>query len=139
MKLLEVGDVIRLVPGMKVYAYVPESFVHASRRNSPLSRTMEAIVRIGSVLENGLGDSFDTGELAGEYVVIDTDDTGGSHGHGDHFFHSKGQHVVVQRLAGDGTYDENGTTVSFYQKGPFKALIEPDEISPIRKMRRIFV
>lgn len=139
MKLLGVGDVIKLVPGMTVYAAVPESFVYASRRDSPLSRTTESVVRIGTILDNGLGHTFDTGFLAGEYVVVDTDDTGGSHGHGDHFYHASGQHVVAQRLAPDGKYDENGQIVSFYQRGPFKALIEPNEIAPIRKMRRIFV
>jgi hypothetical protein len=139
MRLLEVGDVIRLVLGMKVYATVPDSFIYASRRYSPLSQTTEGVIRIGSLLKNGLGDTFDTIMFAGEYVVIDTDDTGGSHGHGEHFYHPSGQRVVAQRLSKDGTYDENGVVVSFYQNGPFKALIEPDEIAPIRKMRRIFV
>lgn len=139
MKLLQVGDVINLTLGMKVYAIVPECFVYASRRDSRLSRTIKTDVRIGTILDNERGQTFDTGFLAGEYVVIDTDETGGSHGHESYQYHSSGQHVTAQRLAADGTYDENGLIVSFYQKGAFAAKIEPSEIAPIRTMRRIFI
>lgn len=139
MKLLKVGDVIALKSGMEVYATIPESFVYPSRRDSPLSTTTKAGVRIGAIMDNGRGQQFDTGFLAGEYVVIDTDDTGGSHGHEPHHYYPSGQYVTAQKLAEDGTYDENGLIVSFHQRGAFTAVIEPGEIEPVRKMRRIFV
>lgn len=141
-KLLIVGDVIALTAGMKVYAVLPECFVYANRRDSPMDKLAKTDIRLGEVRSNERGEVFDTARLCGRYVVEEVSCSGGgtqlSMSGGTEEW-PDGHHVVARRLSPEGDYDENGEAVTFYQTGCFTAMVKPDEISPIGKMRRTFV
>lgn len=112
-RYLEVGDVVR---GNEMFTYVgysskdqPETVgvSHASRNHN-----------------NGRG----------EWVVVETDFTGGSDGHDPY---PDGHHVVLQRLRSDGTYSEKAKRIQFYQSGCFNCLIHPDKLTLVEKRRRV--
>jgi len=69
----------------------------------------------------------------GEYLVIKTEFGGGSHGGHDDY--PDGHNVTCKKLKYDGSYDEDGFEVSFYQSGSFTAMIEPEELEVVRDMK----
>jgi len=81
-------------------------------------------------------DSFIVDE--GDFVVTRTSFSGGGSGMGDHDTYPNGHHVYCQRLKADGTFDENGTKVSFYQSGSFNAMILPKDLKVYRQLKKNF-
>jgi hypothetical protein len=74
---------------------------------------------------------------AGEFVIVKTTYDGG----GVAMFneeYSNGHHVYCKKLR-DGSYDENGVEIDFYQTGSFSAVIEPSKISAVRTLTAKFV
>jgi hypothetical protein len=74
----------------------------------------------------------------GEFLVVETKREGG----GKAMFNDEypdGHHVFCKKLNADGSYNENGLEVDFYQTGSFTAMIESTEISPIRTLTAKFV
>lgn len=116
--MLEEGDIIVLESGHRVYAYVPEHFVHDNRRGH-FELTHSDIT---------LGGDFDY--LCGRYVVYKTAEEGGSWGYQGSDFHPNGHHVFCERLS-------DRVKVDFYQSGSFSALIE--KIEPVGKATRVWV
>lgn len=74
----------------------------------------------------------------GEFVVTKTSFSGGGTGMGDHDVYPSGHHVYCQRLNADGTFNEKGTKVSFYQSGCFTAMIYPKQLKVIRQLKKNF-
>jgi len=68
----------------------------------------------------------------GEFVVIRTAMEGGGSGHGAGDTYPDGHHVFCKRLNADGTYNDKGTEINFYQSGCFTGTILPKDISVIR-------
>ena len=75
-------------------------------------KAADATVFITSKLPAIKTDSYILDE--GEFVVIRTAMEGGSTGHDAY---PDGHHVFCKRLNPDGTYNENGTEINFYQSG----------------------
>lgn len=70
---------------------------------------------------------------SGEFLVIKTENTGGGNSAND--FYPDGHRVYCKRL-NNGSFDEKGTEVNFYQTGSFTAMIK--DITPIRQMKMSF-
>jgi hypothetical protein len=113
-EFLEVGDVIELGEGRRVFAHVPAHFLYVNKRGD-FSLAHDEVV-IGGELAY----------LAGTYIVTATEVSGGGHGHGPHDVYSDGYRVFCIRA-------DNKYRVDFYQSGDFKGTILPEEISPIGK------
>lgn len=153
--LLQRGDVIRLEKGMKVYATIPEMFVYDNRRTS--TNTTKTDVRIGEIRSSqfktskdvketlgmfnigsednqishffaglGISLSFDTSIFEGEYRVVATAEDGRGTGMGPHDVFPNGHHVFCEKK------DDPNIFVDFYQTGCFTAMIEPEEIEPLK-------
>lgn len=69
----------------------------------------------------------------GEFLVIKTENTGGGNSGNDYY--PDGHRVYCKRL-NNGSFDEKGTEINFYQTGSFTAMIE--NITPIRQMKMSF-
>jgi len=65
----------------------------------------------------------------GEFVVIRTAMEGGFTGHDAY---PDGHHVYCKRLNANGSYNEKGTEINFYQSGCFTGIILPDNIEVVR-------
>jgi hypothetical protein len=74
----------------------------------------------------------------GEFVVTQTQFTGGGHGMGMNDEYPNGHHITCKKLK-DGQYDPKGIEITFYQSGSFTAMILPEKIKAIRQMERKFV
>ena len=74
----------------------------------------------------------------GEFLVVKTSLEGGGTGMGPHDVYPDGHHVICKRLNVDGTYNEDGEEISFYQSGSFTAMITKDEIQSIRTLSKKF-
>ena len=108
--MLQEGDVIELMAGMKVYADIPEHFVYANRRGS-FALTRHAIT---------LGGEFDY--LCGKYIVYKTTRDGGRWNDNEN---PNGHHVFCMNV-------QNGQVrVDFYQSGFFAAMIK--DIVPLSR------
>lgn len=124
LKMLQVGDVIELREGHKVYATVPERVIYANRPDS------DAPAR-GDIRIEG-----DLSYLAGRYVVYKTNCDGGGTGMGRHDVYPDGHHVFCRKL------DAPDIKVDFYQSGCFTAMVT--DVKPIKdeecgaKMRAIY-
>lgn len=70
---------------------------------------------------------------SGEFLVVKTENAGGGSGGTDYY--TDGHRVYCKRL-NNGSFDEKGTEVNFYQTGCFTAMIE--NITPIRQMKMSF-
>ena len=82
--------------------------------------------------------TYDTSSLCGKYVVVKTSFGGGGTGMGPHDVYPDGFEVFARRLNKNGTYNPNGTQVSFYQTGSFSAMIEPEDIQSEGRMKESF-
>lgn len=138
-KNLEVGDVFNLTKGMKVYARIPQKFIYAnitekSKDANKLSKTDIVIGDKRKTTKN----VFDSAKYIGEYVVINTAFTGGGTGMGRNDVYPDGHHVVAKKLNVKGEYTDKGMEISFYQSGCFTAMIEPETIKVVRKMKMGF-
>lgn len=136
-ELLQEGDIITIKAGMSVSAQVPEMFIYANRRDSKALTT--TTVKVGSVLDNGNGETFNTKKFAGSYVVEKTTFDGGGTGHGPGDVYPDGHHVVATKLKKDNEYSATGTKVEFYQTGAFNCMIEPKDIQAEGKMQKSWV
>lgn len=119
-ELLEVGDVIRLEKGHRIYGRIQEQFVYKKTANpTKLCRTDIPIGRFDEYPE-------------GEYLVVKTTYDGGATGLGmnRHDDYPDGHHVFCQKL--NSHNQPIGEIVDFYQTGSFTAMIE--EISPVRRL-----
>ena len=74
----------------------------------------------------------------GEFLVVKSSLEGGGTGMGPHDIYPDGHHVTCKRLNIDGTYNEDGEEISFYQSGSFTSMITKDEIQPIRTLSKKF-
>lgn len=131
---LQVGDVVDLKKGMKVYITVP-----LSKKDKHTTD-----VELGKILKIGVGKKtleFETKSYIGRYIVTDTSMSGGGTGHGLHDVYPDGWHVTCVMLNDDGTYCEINRKVTFYQSGCFTAMITPDKIKAIKgiKYQRTFM
>jgi hypothetical protein len=90
-------------------------------------KAADATVFITSKLPAIKTDSYILDE--GEFVVISTAMEGGSTGHDAY---PDGHHVFCKRLNADGSYNDNGTEINFYQSGCFTGTILPDDIEVLR-------
>lgn len=73
----------------------------------------------------------------GEFVVVKTAFEGG----GTAMFHDTypdGHHVFCKRLNPDGTYNDNGTEINFYQSGCFSGTILPKDLEVLRTLSKNF-
>ncbi|MDU8350862.1 hypothetical protein RYA05_03020 [Pseudomonas syringae pv. actinidiae] len=125
-ELLKTGDIFLLKAGMAVTIRAPKKFVFRNRQDSMEMTT--AVIEVGSILSDGAGNTLSTVHLAGEYIVVGTSLPSAD----DNF-------VIAKQLASDGSYDEDGIGVSFYQSGNYTSQISPDETPVIRKMKQTFV
>lgn len=112
-KFLQVGDVIELKAGHKVYTDIPEKYYYTNRPDS--NELTHADVKIGGIHSH----------LAGEYIVYKTSQDGGGTGHGPNDVYPDGHHVFAEST------DGSRVKVDFYQSGSFTAMIT--DISPIAK------
>jgi hypothetical protein len=129
---LEVGDVVEIKKGMKIYATLEERFIFC---NTPISSKLKITdIEVGK-LKGHDSNIFDTSIFKGEYVVVST-----SHYEEikDENFNPYQFKVICKKLNDDGSYNENGTVISFYQEGFYSAVIKTSEIQPIRKMKMKF-
>lgn len=104
--LLKEGDVIELLPGMKVYAEIPKHFVYADSKGD-FNLTKTDVV---------LGGEFNY--LCGEYIVYKTT-----------YSIPNGHHVWCVNAINE------AIKVDFYQTGCFTAMIDQTEIKSIGKAR----
>ena len=171
---LQVGDVVNLEKGHKVYGKIPEKFAYSNRRMS--NKLVSTEIEIGSLLKNELDpkekingmtneiielfelnlgakidkettrefvranityseETYDTSQLAGEYVVIKAYMTGGGCGHGPGDVYPDGWEVTCKKLKNE-EWDDEGLEVRFYQSGCFTSMIK--EIETLRKMKMGF-
>jgi hypothetical protein len=72
----------------------------------------------------------------GEFVVVKTAMEGGSTGHDAY---PDGHHVFCKRLNADGSYNDKGTEINFYQSGCFTGTILPKDISVVRVLAKKLV
>lgn len=128
-KFLQIGDVFRIEPGMKIYANIPERFVYANCRTSKHKINIDIFVGIVFKDESGL--KFDTSRFVGDYVVLNAQMCEGGHIYPD------GHRIDAIMLELDGSYNENRPKIHFYQSGYFTAIIQPEKIKVIRKMTRV--
>lgn len=133
--LLEEGDIITIKTGMSISVQVPEMFVYSNRRDSKALTT--TTVKVGSILDNGNGETFNTKKFAGNYLVEKTTFEGGGQAHNDTF--PDGHHVVATKLKKDNEYSATGTKIEFYQTGFFNCMIKPDDIQAEGKMQKSWV
>lgn len=131
---LQEGDVITIKAGMNVSTQVPEMFVYSNRRDSKKLTT--TTVKVGEVLDNGNGETFNTKKFAGSYVVEKTEFTGGGTGHGPGDVYPDGHHVTATKLKKDNQYSATGIQVQFYQSGAFNCMVLPSEIQPEGQMQK---
>lgn len=122
---LQVGNVINLKDGMKIYGYIPEKHVYSNRPNSDELCETEIVI----------GGEKDIYNFKGDYVVIRTKMCGGGYGHGIHDVYPDGWFVECKKLKNE-KFDTNGLEISFYQSGCFTAMIR--YIKPHRKMIMVF-
>ncbi|MFE6075622.1 hypothetical protein ACFVQB_14215 [Paenibacillus sp. NPDC057886] len=112
-KLLEVGDVVELKIGQKVYY-------------KPKEKSYTSDVKVSE-------QNYE--ELVREYVVVKTEFSGGGYGHGMNDYYPNGHKVYCRKLNNQ-RWDANEIEVNFYQTGSFTAMIQ--DIVPIRKMNMSF-
>ena len=105
LEYLQEGDLIEIVEGMKVYAFVPEHFVYDNCKGSWKLTHHDVVVK----------DNF--AYLEGTYVVIKTAIDGGGTGHGPGDVYPDGHHVFCKKTI-------DGEEIDFYQSGCFTAMIE---------------
>lgn len=144
-RLLQIGDIIRLDRGKTVYADVPYKFIfsNVTERSKDANEISHHDIKIGTVLST-TKNKFNTGKLAGWYVVIDADMEGGGTGMGDHDVYPDGHHVFARKLKGEPpelSYNEKGTEIDFYQTGCFTAMIEEGKVPVLKgvKMKKRIV
>ena len=81
------------------------------------------------------GETFKTDQFVGEYVVIHTEVSGGGNqgtpSGSEHY--PDGHLVKAKKLLTDGTFDEEGIEISFYQSGSFTAM--NPSVPVVRKMK----
>lgn len=138
-QLLRFGDIVMIERGMTVYTQIPMRFVYSNERDKDVSVCCITDILIGCQLNDERGHVYRTGKISGKYVVTETSFCGGDTGHGPQDVYPNGYKVILQKLNDDGSYDDKNIVISFYQTGCFTAMITPEEIAPIGKMRRIFV
>ena len=84
------------------------------------------------------GESFDSSQFMGEYAVIHTENSGGgkqaSMGGGAPDVYPDGHKVKAKKLAADGSFDPDGTEITFYQTGAFTAMNK--DVPVIRSMQK---
>ncbi len=79
-----------------------------------------------------LPETYDTKDIMGEYVVTGAKYCGGDREEG----YPDGWFIVAKKLNSDGTYNEAGTKINFYQSGAFSIVNE--YVPVIRKMAVIY-
>lgn len=126
--LLQIGDVIKLTHGDKVYAMVPKAIVYV---NSDSESPTRALITIGKEYEKD-GIKFIV-PADREYVVTSAHLTGGQSG----MFISNypdGWFIVARMLDKNGNYNAEGRSVYFYQTGHFNAMIPHKDVLYRKKM-----
>jgi hypothetical protein len=108
------------------------SVMEAFKSEGAVVSLKDATQFVEDILPKVNNDSFCFQE--GFFVVTETKMDGGGTGHGPHDIYPDGHHVFAQRLNEDGTYNEHGEKINFYQSGSFTTCIEED-IPVIRKMK----
>lgn len=129
-KILQVGDIIEITEGMKIYAQIEERFVYSNKRTS--KELTQTDIKVGEVRDDTHENEFKTKKFAGKYVVTDTSLSGG--GGAPHDSYPDGWHVIAQKLSKDGHHTGKGVVINFYQTGCFTAMIKPEEIAPVGTM-----
>lgn len=114
-RLLEVGDVFNVTPGMNISAHVPHHFVYANRRGD------FTLTRANITVDNV---KFDY--IIGTYVVTNTTFDGGGDDHGVLNAYPNGHHVFCERL-------DDGFKIDFYQTGAFVCSVPMDKIVLVGK------
>ena len=72
----------------------------------------------------------------GEFLVVETKMDGGGTGMGSHDVYPDGHHVFCKRVNLDGSYNENGEEIDFYQTGSFTSVINIGTITVVRTMTK---
>jgi hypothetical protein len=96
----------------------------------------DALEFINSKIKTPKESSFVVEE--GEFLVTKTINDGGGFGMGRNDYYPNGHHVYCKRLNADGSFNEKGIEVNFYQTGSFTAMIEPKKLSVLRTMAKNF-
>lgn len=144
MSKLQEGDVFEVNEGMEVYAEIPERFIASNIKDSEKRREARVTVgrtfknrygEIGEELEEVEGDVYPTDYLIGEYVVINTEMTGGGTGHGPHDVYPDGWKVLAKKLSEGGEWDHDGVHISFYQSGSFTVVNKDIPVKGKLKMK----
>lgn len=96
-------------------------------------RVSKSLVKdfVDSLLPEQVDETYDTGKLAGMYVVTGTQNTGGGPAHGNDFY-PNGHEVTIKRLKTNGAFNPKGIELKFYQSGAFTAMIT--DIEPVKHM-----
>ncbi len=140
-KFLQRGHVFEIKNGHKIQISLPQKYVYSNV--SPSHRDAEKLtnttIEVGKKQSRSKGaHSFDTSIFVGEYVVINTAHGGGGTGHGPHDVYPDGHGVTAKKLKQDGSWDDNGLEIFFYQSGCFTCQIN-EEIPIIRTMNPAYV
>ena len=134
---LKKGDVFEVKVGMKVYGKLPYKFIYSSTTEN--SKDANEIgnhdVEIGDIFKTTKS-KIDTGEWAGEYLVVEAKWDGGGTGHGPHDVYPDGWSIVAKKLK-DGNYDPEGNEIHFYQSGSFT--IMHTDVPVLRHLTPTFV
>ena len=162
---LEEGHVIELKEGMQVYAELPEKFIYINTAsNRPTirevivgdvykamrvdvydfrSKIYDVFKQRGIDIKSEFIDKFieenvpksDKDETfmlpPGKFVVTETRGSADQDG-------SYADKIICMRLDTHDNYDGFGDVVSFYQEEGWTAVITPEQIQPIGKMRKTF-
>lgn len=136
-KLLQEDDIITIYPGMDLSVQIPEKFVYSNRRDS--DTLIKSTIKVGGVLSNGKGETFDTKQFLGTYIVNKTTLDGGGAGHGAGDVYPDGHHVFAIKCDPNNEYKPLDTKVEFYQTGAFNCMITPEDIQAEGKMQKTWV
>jgi hypothetical protein len=131
-QLLQLGNVFKVTDGMDVQTKVPEKYVYDNVYEG--DETTNTTIHVGEKLKG----IYSTKYLKGEYIVIEAQMGGGGIGMGPSDIYPDGWGITAKKLHDDGTYDENGIEIKFYQSGSFNNLIEKP-IPIIKTLKRTFI
>lgn len=129
--LLQVGDVFELKDGMFVDGSIAEGFVYVNSRD--LLKETITEVEVGRTYSLGFFSKMPV--PPGDYIVVKARMAGGGSGHGVNDYYPDGWEITARKLAPDGTFDPNGTKVSFFQTGCFTVMLP--KVPVLRRMRMV--
>jgi hypothetical protein len=81
--------------------------------------------------------SRDPSRVGARFVVERAEEEGGGEGMGRGDTYPDGHHVIIRRLFPDGSYNDAGELLSFYQSGAFNCMIRNPKI--VGHMTKVFI